>query len=107
MQSLPFQLRPREGEPCCIALRPGNTGDKPGTDRIADAGKNDGDCAGRLLGSERTGGAGRHDDVGLHADQLGRQLRESIIPSFRPSVLDGDVLALNTAEFAQLLPECV
>ena len=49
-----------------------------------------------------------HDDVGLHADQLGRQLRESIIPvSFRPSVLDGDVLALNMAEFTELLPECV
>src|SRR6266542_3506035 len=31
----------------------------------------------------------------------------SVGRSFRPPVLDGDVLGLNMAQFAQLLPECV
>ena len=58
------------------------------------------------LGSERTGGAGRHDDVGRERTNSAASSGESIIPSFCPSVLDGDVVALNMAEFTELLPEC-
>jgi len=38
-------------------------------------------------------------------DQFGRQIWESIILPLRPSVLNGDVLAVNMAYFAELLSE--
>jgi len=38
-------------------------------------------------------------------NQFGREAGESIIVPFRPSVVDGDVLTLDIAEFVEPLPE--
>jgi transposase len=60
-----------------------------------------------LLGGKGAGRARRHDDVRLEANQLGRQAWESIVSPLRPPILDGDVLALDMAQFAEPLAECV
>src|SRR5262249_44251442 len=69
--------------------------------------KNNGDGIGRSLGGKSTWRARRHDDIRLEANQLGCQICEAIVVPLRPSILDGDVLALNMAEFTELLTECV
>ena len=48
----------------------------------------------------------REDDVDIHADQLGRQLRQ-LVDRFRPPELNDNVLALDIAEFAQARPQCL
>jgi hypothetical protein len=52
---------------------------------------------------EGAGRARRHDDSRVETDQFGREVGESISPPLCPSVLDGNVLALNVAKVAELL----
>ena len=69
--------------------------------------KNNGDGIGRWLGGKSAWRARRHDDIRLEANQLGCQICEAIVVPLRPSILDGDVLALDMAEFAELPAEFV
>ena len=46
----------------------------------------------------------REDDVGIRADQLGRQLRQ-LVDRFRPPELNENVLAFDVAELAQAGPQ--
>src|ERR1700745_274890 len=41
------------------------------------------------------------------ADQFGSQRRQSIILTFRPAILDCDVLAFEIADLAQTLAKCL
>ena len=69
--------------------------------------KNNGDGIGRSLGGKSAWRARRHDDIRLDANQLRRQICEAIVVPLRPSILDGDVLAVDMAEFAELPAEFV
>jgi len=44
--------------------------------------------------------AGRDDDVEAQADQLGRQVRQSLVPSISEAVLQAEVLSLDVAQLA-------
>src|SRR5215469_10155080 len=82
-------------------------GDQPAFGWNGTPNKNTGNGIGRLLGGKSAWRARRHDDIRLDANQLGRQICEAIVVPLRPSILDGDVLALDVAEFTELLTECV
>src|SRR5260370_42551757 len=47
----------------------------------------------------------RDDNVNLESDELGGQLRKSLVVALRPARLKGDVLSLHVAEVAHLLAE--
>ena len=51
--------------------------------------------------------ASREQHRHLEPDQFGRELGELIERTQRPSVLDGDVLAINPAMLPQPFTECV
>src|SRR5262249_31343452 len=66
--------------------------------------EDDRDRAGRLLGRERGQRAlERHDHRYLTADQFGYQAWQSIVVTFAPAVLEGDVLAIDEAGSGQPL----
>src|SRR5262249_13041171 len=44
-----------------------------------------------------------HNDVDLVSNELGRNLREALVASFRPAILDRDRPTLDPAEFMQSL----
>ena len=76
----------------------------PEADGVGMDGEHDGDRLGRLSGGLHLGRRHREDDVDIHADQLGRQLRQ-LLDRFRPPELDDNVLAFDIAEFAQAGPQ--
>src|SRR4030095_11212046 len=49
----------------------------------------------------------RYDEVHLEPDQLSREAGQPVDPTFRISIVDDNILALNPPEFAQPLPERV
>src|SRR5262249_52424795 len=57
------------------------------------------------LGRPRCGATGRGDDCDVALDQVGRQRWQSVIVTFRPSILDGRVLTVDVAGFLQTLAE--
>ena len=83
-----------------VRLPPGRarlaTKTKP--DRVLASDEDDRDRRGCRLGRERWGSAsGRSDHGDLSANQIGRQLRQSIDLILRPAVFDRHVLALDIA----------
>ena len=62
--------------------------------------EHDGDRFGQLLDNPNLRRRCREYDVDVHADQLGGKLRQ-LLDRFRPAEFDGNVLALDIAEFAQ------
>ena len=72
-------------------------------DGVGMGGKHNWDRLGRLLGSLHVGRRHREYDVNIHADQVGRQLRQ-LVNRFRPSELNDNILAFDMAELAQADP---
>ena len=99
------QLRIYAGHPRNVAPRPCEAGHQARPHWICSRQHNNGNRLRRGLG--RLGyRCGRHDDaVHLQADQLRCQGGEAVHLAGRPAVLNGDILALYPAEFAQPLLE--
>ena len=76
----------------------------PEADGVGMGGEHDGDRLGRLSGGLHLGRRRREYDVDIHADQLGRQLRQ-LVDRFRPPELNDNVLAFDVAEFTQARPQ--
>ena len=78
-QPLRYQLASEKIDPCQVAARPGEAGDKTKPDRVFADDEDDGDRRGCRLGGERPAGpwtvAITRD---LSADQFGRQRRQPI-----------------------------
>src|SRR5262245_42334347 len=100
----PFQAG-AAGHPCDV---PARAREEPGANRIANGNHDDGDRLGGVLGCRRRLRPRRCDDeVHLEPDQLGRQVGQPVDPTFRISIVDDNILALNPPELAQPLPKCV
>ena len=87
-----------------VAARPVEARDQPRPDRITAGIEDDGNCCGRRLGC----GCGNHRRIGDNhghavAHQIGDQRRKSVVLVLRPTMLDGDVAALDKAGFVQAL----
>ena len=101
-QPLCHQLSRDKIDPCQVAARPGEAGDKTKPDRVVANGEDDGDRRGCRLGRERHRGAFDRDDHGdLSANQFGRQRRQPIELIVGPAVFDRHVLALDIAALLQ------
>ena len=73
-------------------------------DRVAAGRENDRNAGGRRLGRLRiSGAAGRHDYVHSAADEIGSERQQQIVLLAAPAIIDGDVLSLDIAGFAQAL----
>src|SRR5262249_34414791 len=95
------QLTAEKVDPCQVAARPSEAGDKTELDRVLGGNKGDWDCRGCRLGSGRRGGRARGDYGDLSANQFGRQLRQSIVLVLGETVDDCYVLALHIADFLE------
>src|SRR4029450_10486629 len=80
---------------------PRKTRDEPSSNRVERRQHHDRDRSGRLLGSTRCLRAVRQDYVDLESHQFGREAWKELVPPGGMSGLDGDVLSLNVAAFAQ------
>ena len=58
-----------------------------------------------LLAANADGRPCDHDQINLKTNQVRRKLRQALRLLLCKSVLDGDILSLNPAKLAQLLPE--
>jgi len=83
------------------------TADEPGADRIADRQEDDGDRLSHLLSRLRGLGGGCNEEVHRDPDKFGRQIGKAIHLEVRPTILNGDVLAVDVTEIAQPLEECL
>jgi hypothetical protein len=102
-QLLSDHCRSQKGRAGDIPTGPSKAGDEPLTHRIANAGQDNRDRPSRLLGGDYVLRGGRHDDVNLATDQLGRQGRKPLVLSLRREVLDPDVPAVHVAEVSESL----
>ena len=82
-------------------------GDDAASNRIANKPDDDRDSRGGALGSESRGRGGGEDEVHLAAHELSRELGELIALPFGVPDLNSDVLALDPAEIAKSLSECL
>jgi len=73
------QLTTEKIDPCQVAARPGEAGDKTEPDRVLGGNKGDRDRRGCRLGSDRGGRCARGDYSDPSANQFGRQFRQSIV----------------------------
>src|SRR6266446_8409672 len=64
-----------------------------------------GDRRRRLLGRESRGRAPGHDDVHVEPNEVGREIRESLILPLRASLLERNALSFHVAEIAKAQPE--
>ena len=87
------QLTDEKVDPCHVAARPGEAGDKTQPDRVLGGNKGDRDRRGCRLGHGRRGDRARCDYGDLSANQFGRQLRQSIVLVLGEAVDDCYVLA--------------
>ena len=97
--SAPSQLKPVMFPPARQA------GDEAFSHRIIVRRHHDGDRAGGVLRCTDPGVAPYHNHLHLESNQLGRQVREPLVPPLRPAPLNNEVLTLDIAEIAQPLPE--
>src|SRR5947208_929513 len=89
-----------------VAARPAETGDQPGSNRVAPNREDDRYRRGCSFCCERRrGAADRSDDGHLAVDQIGRQRGQLLIPILRPAEFDRDVLSLDKARFIQTSAE--
>jgi len=105
LQPLGHQLAVDRGQAGEVAARPGKAGNRSNLDGLTHGRKDDGDLRSRLLDGHDCGGVRRDNHIQLEPDQFGRELGEPIELAQRPSVLDGDVLAINPAMLPQPFTE--
>jgi len=99
-QLLSHYRRGQKGRACDIPTGPGKAGHEPITHRIAYADHDDRYRLSSLLGGNDVLRGGRHDDVNLVADQLGREGRESLVLPLRRKILDRNVPAVHVTELS-------
>ena len=78
---------------------------KPCTHGVPNARHHDGDGSSRSLRRQRRWSSCDHDQINLKTNQVRRKLRQALILLLGKPVLDGDILSLDPAKLAQLLPE--
>ena len=89
-----------------VGAGPIEAGDEAQPDGIAADGKDNGNCRGRRFDREHNRSASARDDhAHLPGDQIGRQCRQSVVLTFRPTVFDRHILAFDIARFLQTLVE--
>jgi hypothetical protein len=74
-------------------------------DRVSTEAKGDPDRLGRSFGCKRRRIAKRSDNCNATADEVSHERRQAIVLAAEPMVLDGHVLALNVAGFAEAFRE--
>src|SRR5262245_36670546 len=89
-----------------VATRPGEARNKTNADRVITGYEDDWDCRRCRLGCEYGRCTDRSDHGNLSANQIGRQLRQSIKLVLGPAVDDRDVLALDITGLFQALAKC-
>src|SRR5262249_51539991 len=84
-----------------IAARPGKTGDKTEFDRIPGDEEHDWNRCGRSLGCDccKDGGCDDHRDLTAH--KFRRHLRQSIVLTLGPAVLDRHAAPIDVTGFGQ------
>src|SRR6266542_2586374 len=97
------ELRRDEGQPGDMSARAGQAVDQLHLDRFADGEHDDGDGAGRLLGSDGRGRTRGDQHVHLEADELRAERGKPLRSALRIPDLQRDVPALDVAELAQAL----
>jgi len=81
-----------------VAAGPIEAGDEAQPDGVGAGGEDNGNCRGRRLGREHDWSASARDDhAHLPPDQIGRQCRQSVVLTFRPTVFDRHILAFDIA----------
>src|SRR5262249_21072101 len=91
---------------CRVAAWSGEVGDKTELDRVIADSEDDRNRRGCRSGGEcRRRGAGRDDHGYPAADQIGHQIRKSIVVAFGRPDLDCNVLAQNITAFTKALME--
>src|SRR6516165_11385374 len=100
------QLTAEKVDPCQVATRPGEAGDKTKPDRVFGGNEGDRDGRGCRLGSGRRGGCARGDYGDPSANQFGRHFRQSIVLVLGEAVDDCYVLALHIADVFEAQAEC-
>src|SRR5919106_4705163 len=105
LQPFPFDLVSHGARPCDVPTGPAEAGHELIPHGISTDRHDDGDRTGRLLGRTGPRRAHGHNDIHWEADEFGHQIRKAFKSSLRPPVLNGDVLSLTVAEFAEPLPE--
>src|SRR5215831_4669505 len=86
-----------------VAARPVETGDEAELDRVGSRGEDNRNSTSRGLGSQTGRSAGRGNDRDSSTNEVGRLRRQSLVPAFRPAILDRQVLAVYVAGFPQSL----
>jgi hypothetical protein len=99
-QTFGDQLRTKEGQPCNIATRPREAGDKSVSNRIAHHCYNNGDRSDHLLYCAGDGCGLRHDDVDFETDEFACQRRKLRRICICCSILKKNIRAFDVAEFA-------
>jgi len=103
-QPLPAQLDLNVAHARDVPTRLSKTGDQSVSYGVATQ-HNDGNGLGRLLCRNGRAGSWRHDHVSFELDQLSGYVGENFpFPVIR-AIINGEVLALNPTEAAQLFPE--
>src|SRR5262249_49461005 len=93
-------------DPGGIPSRAVEGGNKPNLNRIVAAGEDNGNCRGRRLSRESCNStSGGNDDAESTSNKVRRQIRQSIVSTFRRSIFDQHVLTLDVAQLAEALPE--
>src|SRR5215475_11373457 len=97
-QLLGSQFTSEPTDPRYVSARPVKACDETNLDGIGTAREDDGDGRGRCFSCKRRVIASdRSDDRHLTFNQIGRQLRQALIPTLCPSVFDRQVAAFNIA----------
>src|SRR5262249_17385471 len=105
-QPLRRQLSREKIDACRVAAWSGEVGDKTELDRVIADSEDDRNRRGCRSGGEcRRRGAGRDDHGYPAADQIGHQIRKSIVVAFGRPDLDCNVLAQNITAFTKALME--
>ena len=91
-----------------IAAWPTETSDKSSLDRVSARGEYDRYGTGCRLGCKwRRLAPGRGNHCNLKLDQFSSQRWKPIVMTFRPAILDCDVLAFEITRLPQPLQECL
>src|SRR5262249_25387988 len=105
LQPLGTDVRAKAGIAGDISSRSGEAWHEPGAHRIADRDHDDGNRGGGLLGREACGRAEGCNYVPRATNQRPCGLGESLGHSIGIRVVEGDVLAFEVTEIAQLMTE--
>ena len=105
LQPFPFHFRRDRGQPRDVPAGPREARDEARSRRVANGHHDERNRRCRLLDGERGGCASGNDHINFQGDQFGDEGRKAFILSFRPSILDQNVLALDVAEVPQAFAE--